>query len=200
MAVDSLARSSVEQTHRRILAATREIFAQKGSRGTTTREVAERADVNEATLFRHFGTKQQLLQAMLDCYCDAQAEERMSFLDRLQGSLEEQLREVACSSIQRMTERQDLIRVAMAEEALNPESSMLTWRSPTVAQRKLTEYMLRKIEAGELRGDPGDLARVFMSLTFAYVFATKIWSKQTIAQERAIESLVDIFLNGARNG
>lgn len=124
----------------------------------------------------------------------------MSFLDRLEGSLEEQLRELCRIGIARMTERQDLIRVSMAEEELNPESSTLTWRSPTIAQRKLTEYMQRKIAAGELRGDPGELARVFMSLMFAYVFATKIWNKNEAERERAIASFTDIFLNGARNG
>jgi AcrR family transcriptional regulator len=195
----ALQRPSAEQTRLRILAATRELFAQKGSRGTTTREIAHRADVNEATLFRHFGTKQQLLQAMLDQYCNADAEERMSFLERLEGSLEEQLREICRIWIQRMTERQDLIRVAMAEEELNPESSTLMWRSPTIAQRKLAEYMQRKIAAGELRGDAGELARIFTSLTFAYVFATKIWNKGAAERERVIASFTDIFLNGARN-
>ncbi len=58
-----------DQTRARILAAAREIFARKGTRGTTTREVADRAGVNEATLFRHFGTKQTLLHDMLEHYC-----------------------------------------------------------------------------------------------------------------------------------
>jgi len=63
---DVVRSGSVEETRLRILSAARELFAQKGSRGTTTRQIAQRAGVNEATLFRHFGTKSQLLQAMLD--------------------------------------------------------------------------------------------------------------------------------------
>jgi AcrR family transcriptional regulator len=199
MAVDEVVRSGgVEETRLRILAAARELFAQKGSRGTTTRQVAHGAGVNEATVFRHFRTKQQLLQAMLDWYCDADAEERMSFLDRLHGSLEEQLRELCRNGIERMTERQDLIRVAMAEEELNPQAGLLTWRSPTIAQRKLSEYMRRKVEAGQLRGEPDDLARLFMSLMFAYVFAVRIWERGAAARERTIELIVDLFLHGAQ--
>ncbi|MEO7039366.1 MAG: helix-turn-helix domain-containing protein, partial [Candidatus Elarobacter sp.] len=49
--------AGVEDTRTRILAAARELFERNGTRGTTTREVAERAGVNEATLFRHFGSK-----------------------------------------------------------------------------------------------------------------------------------------------
>ena len=63
-AADAVSKPGVEETRLRILAAARELYARKGSRGTTTREVAELADVNEATLFCHFGTKGQLLAAM----------------------------------------------------------------------------------------------------------------------------------------
>src|ERR1700690_469506 len=61
--------AGVEETRARILAATREIFERNGTRGTTTREVAERAGVNEATLFRHFGSKAALLAAMREHAC-----------------------------------------------------------------------------------------------------------------------------------
>ena len=45
------------ETRLRILAATRSLLAQKGRRGTTTREIADLAGVNEATIFRHFGVE-----------------------------------------------------------------------------------------------------------------------------------------------
>lgn len=45
----------------RILEAAREVFAQHGSAGATTRRIAEAAGVNEVTLFRHFGSKEALL-------------------------------------------------------------------------------------------------------------------------------------------
>ena len=53
--------ASPEETRERILVATREVIGRKGKRGATTREIAEVAGVNEATLFRHFGTKESLL-------------------------------------------------------------------------------------------------------------------------------------------
>jgi AcrR family transcriptional regulator len=42
------------------------LFAQKGFRGTTTREIALAAGVNEVTIFRHFASKQELYSAILD--------------------------------------------------------------------------------------------------------------------------------------
>src|SRR5439155_8008328 len=43
-----------------------EVFAKNGFRGTTTRDLAARADVNEAIIFRHFNTKTELYRAILE--------------------------------------------------------------------------------------------------------------------------------------
>ena len=49
----------------RILTAAARVYAEHGFRGTTTRRVATAAEVNEVTLFRHFGTKEALITAAL---------------------------------------------------------------------------------------------------------------------------------------
>jgi AcrR family transcriptional regulator len=46
-----------------ILDAARELFAARGYAGTTTRDVAEEANVVEAAIYRHFGTKAKLFEA-----------------------------------------------------------------------------------------------------------------------------------------
>lgn len=43
-----------------------DLFSKKGFGGTTTKEIAAAAGVNEAIIFRHFATKQQLYAAILD--------------------------------------------------------------------------------------------------------------------------------------
>ncbi|MCW0216360.1 MAG: TetR family transcriptional regulator [Pseudonocardia sp.] len=47
-------------TQASLLAAARELFATDGYDGTTVRAIAERAGVNQALLFRHFGSKGRL--------------------------------------------------------------------------------------------------------------------------------------------
>lgn len=42
------------------------LFSQKGFRGTTTKEIALAAGVNEAIIFRHFATKHDLYSAIID--------------------------------------------------------------------------------------------------------------------------------------
>lgn len=60
-------RRSPEEVRTLLLDAARALFAGKGYAGTSTREIAEKAGVSEALLFRHFGTKAQLFQrAIMD--------------------------------------------------------------------------------------------------------------------------------------
>jgi len=51
----------------KLLDAAAQVYARTGYRGATTRRIAQQAGVNEITLFRHFGSKQALIQAVLDC-------------------------------------------------------------------------------------------------------------------------------------
>jgi AcrR family transcriptional regulator len=49
-----------------ILSAARDLFAEKGFHNISTRLIARKAGVNEVTLFRHFGTKTALYEAVFD--------------------------------------------------------------------------------------------------------------------------------------
>lgn len=63
MSQPATARSSVYgQGRRLLLASARELFADRGYSGTSTRDIAERAGVSEPMLFRHFGSKANLFQ------------------------------------------------------------------------------------------------------------------------------------------
>ena len=51
------------RNRRNLLDAAAELFAQRGYRGTTTRDIAEAAGITERTLFRHFDTKADIFRA-----------------------------------------------------------------------------------------------------------------------------------------
>ena len=193
------AQGEVLRTRARILAATRLLYANKGSRGTTTREVADRAEVNEATVFRHFGTKQQLLAAMLNHYnSDSNLSDVFDALLRC-STVDEQLNVLGRSAIEALRRKQDLIRIAMGEEMANPQNTTCVWRIPTEVRLRVSSFFAEKVAAGELRGDPDLLGRTFMSLIFSYVMVGTLWAELgDKPQEQIVASMVDIFLNGAR--
>ncbi|MGV0791493.1 TetR/AcrR family transcriptional regulator [Mycolicibacterium sp. XJ1819] len=53
-------RRSGDEVRARLLSAGREVFAELGYAGATTKEIATRAEVGEVLLFRHFGSKSGL--------------------------------------------------------------------------------------------------------------------------------------------
>jgi AcrR family transcriptional regulator len=72
-----------EARRRRIVDAALPLFARKGFAGTTTKEIAEAAEVSEALLFKHFPTKAALYSAIQDfgCRIKEEALERLRSLE-----------------------------------------------------------------------------------------------------------------------
>jgi len=61
------ARRAPQEVRRLLLESARSLFASKGYAGASTRDIALKAGVSEALLFRHFGTKAKLFErAILD--------------------------------------------------------------------------------------------------------------------------------------
>jgi AcrR family transcriptional regulator len=60
---------SGEERRAAIIRAVRQVFADKGFDGTTTRALAEAAGVSEALLFKHFPNKEALFSAMQESCC-----------------------------------------------------------------------------------------------------------------------------------
>src|SRR5260221_43112 len=59
-------RMAAEDRRQQILDVALQLFSQRGFRGTTTKEIALAAGVNEAIIFRHFATKSELYAAIMD--------------------------------------------------------------------------------------------------------------------------------------
>lgn len=187
---------SPEETRNRILAATRQLFAKKGRRGTTTREIAELAGVNEATLFRHFGNKDALIEACAEHYCAAGPLQEL--LPGLSGDLQSDLRQIARVLMQRMEEVRDMIVMSLSEEENDTSVGLAAWRGPQAIRQMLIDYMAKRVDNGEIAGDPQLLARCFMGMIFAQVIGRKKLPQLTHTAEQVLDFQVNVFLNGVR--
>ena len=59
-------RMSGEQRRSQIVVVAASLFSKKGFRGTTTREIAQKARISEAVIFKHFRRKRDLYKAIID--------------------------------------------------------------------------------------------------------------------------------------
>jgi AcrR family transcriptional regulator len=77
---------SSEATRDRILDAAERLFAAKGFSGTSLREVTASAGVNVAAIHYHFGSKEELLRAVLSRIVEPANRERLELLDRAEAA------------------------------------------------------------------------------------------------------------------
>jgi AcrR family transcriptional regulator len=189
--------TGVEETRARILAATREIFERNGTRGTTTREVAERAGVNEATLFRHFGSKAALIGAMREDSCGVAA--FRGIMTELDGiDMMSDMKRLCTHAVATMLKQRALMCISLAEDALEGGPMDLEspeWRGPRGILDLLTDYFVARVGEGRMTGEPAFLARLFMGITVQLVLARKLWGPDPL-QPMTIDLLVDVFMNG----
>lgn len=189
-----------EETRDRIVLAARDVIKRKGKKGATTREIAEVAGVNEATLFRHFGNKDALIIAVAKRSCpDGQLREMIA---TLQGPIEEQLLAIARSMNEHLSSMSDMIRWSLVEA--DYEESIFareTWRPQTAVRAAVIEFMSAKVDEGTLHGNPADLAEFFMGMIFARVMAGNKFPDSRIFSdtEYALSTMIDVFLNGVRS-
>jgi AcrR family transcriptional regulator len=97
------------------------LFARQGMTETTTKQIAELAEVNEVTLFRQFGNKQGLLLAMMQ---ESEMFDRLA--ESLAGAIEqplsprEALEEYAASYLQLLGGMPELLRSVIGEAGKYP--------------------------------------------------------------------------------
>lgn len=77
---------SDNNTKTKILDSAEKLFAIKGFAGTSIRTIVHEADVNIAAIHYHFGSKEALLEAVLQRRLAPVNEERLSLLDRHQAA------------------------------------------------------------------------------------------------------------------
>ena len=79
-----------------ILEAATDLFAERGPAATSIRDIAARSKVNHGLVFRHFGTKEQLVGAVLDRLgTDLTALLQSGAADDLEKALDRQMRVMA---------------------------------------------------------------------------------------------------------
>lgn len=137
----------------RILDAAKNVYAQHGFRGATTRLIAIEAGVNEVTLFRTFGSKAALFEALMQ---DHVAQSPIPSLPDNPADPEREMTDWVASVLGHMRENRALIRTSFGEIEERPEAAVHMCEGPNCAGMILTDYMLRLQSMG-LASQDGDI-------------------------------------------
>jgi AcrR family transcriptional regulator len=131
-------------TRDRLLDVTARLFAEAGYHGTTTRRIAQEADLNEVTVFRHFGSKDALIREALQRI----ARDRRPLLDTSASDPIAELDRWALACFTHFYDHRNLIRRMMGEMVERPEIA------PGLSQDTNEEFfqLVRFLEALKERG------------------------------------------------
>lgn len=147
----------------RILEAARRVYAKHGFRGATTRLIAIEAGVNEVTLFRTFGSKSALLEAVLEQYSKIDSEPALP--DEPIDPVAELTRFVA-RSLERVREMRPLLVHTMSELDERPEAAAFACRGRHDVHDTITAYIRRLQTRGMAAPDIDvDVAAVMLTAT-----------------------------------
>ncbi|KGE03096.1 TetR/AcrR family transcriptional regulator [Pseudohaliea rubra] len=157
-------RTRLERREQEILRAATELFASNGFHTTSTRRIAEAAGVSEGTVFHYFGSKHDLMLAILDrFYTERLCRQAETILNEVMGT-RERLRALALNHVQQLAADRalmmrliqvyigvDLLYVHGDDEAPERDSPIRALNRAYVGyfDRILREGMAR----GEIRGD-----------------------------------------------
>ncbi|MFY0546067.1 TetR/AcrR family transcriptional regulator [Brevibacillus sp. H7] len=184
------------ETRSRILSAARQLMAQKGYKGATTRKISELAGVNEVTIFRHFKNKERILLELLEELTDIRPLLERKKHDEF-ASVKEMLTDFARSYYELLVERKEILMICMMEADDNPEVIRLFSRISMTAVEVLAEKLEALHRDGKLpKGDFFTAAMMFVS-TFFYTFMGKHRVKvEGIDMEYLFTHATEILLRG----
>lgn len=184
----------------RILQAAIKLFAQNGFRGTTTRQIAQTAQVNEALIFRHFPTKERLYSAIIEH--KMQDRFRVDLLDAASAPVNDQefFRGVGNSLLDSISGDPAMIRLLYFSALEGHELCELFYQSYT---RRfiglLTSRIQEGIDGGRFRKvDAGLAARALLGMFVHMGMARELFAQSDAlpAQRRIVEAFAGIFLRG----
>ncbi|MGH7502725.1 MAG: TetR/AcrR family transcriptional regulator [Longimicrobiales bacterium] len=134
----------------RILDAAQRLFGELGYRGTTTRRIADAAGVNEVTLFRHFGTKGELVREAVG---RAGRTAEFPHLPRKSRDVREELVGWSRLQLAHLYSVRLMIRTVMGEAQERPELLDAARDRPLRVHAELSGYLARLQRRGLVAGD-----------------------------------------------
>lgn len=191
-------------TRGRILEAMLTLVAERGYIGASTRELAKRAGVSEPTLFRLFGSKERIFEAMLH---------ELSPLGRLRENIEEAsglqvkdaLISIGVNYLEMLRERKPFIRIIVSEITTYPDQVRAA-HGRMIGEIIATfgDFLKTRQQGGELRPDLNstELAGIFLKLMLSIFITEDIIFGRTVSGDSAMRwasQCVEIFLNGTVN-
>lgn len=183
------------------------MFAEKGYANTPTSEIAKNAGVAEGTIFRHYGTKDNLLLSVIvpffkESIPDLAEEIFNQILSENILSFEDFLRAFMKNRIQFINENKEIFRVVVKELFYNEE---LRKELLPLFSKNILHHFNKVIDMYKEQGEILDLPNkilirmVFTMIGGYFVSRFVFWPNYSIlGKDEEVENIVQFVMNGIR--
>mgnify|MGYP006279765519 FL=1 len=196
-----------EKTKQKIMESTIEIVGRKGYAATSTREIAESAGISEATIFKYYNSKNQLLESIVsnvidDFYKYSINEAIPEVLsDSEEKNSQQMLNELITERLSFFNENYQAIQVILQEMMINESIREIfnkkIWTeiksiSNNIFEKGKEENQIRDIDSFHLR--KALFGMIFYTFTFEQLLDTE--NIENYEHQEEAEKIIDILFNG----
>jgi AcrR family transcriptional regulator len=184
-----------------IITSAMELFAKKGFRGTTTRDLATHAEINEAIIFRYFKTKEELYSAIIEHKAGEGRDARIAEFEHLANVNDDEkfFQAVGNAFLEKHETDTTFLRLLLFSALEGHELSEMFVSSVT-PRHPIATYIQQRIDEGAFRQMDAHLAaRALLSMFAGFVLWQEIFGlkkKHPRDREEVVRTFVSIFLSG----
>jgi AcrR family transcriptional regulator len=197
-------RMTADERRERLLAAALELFSRQGFAGTTTKQIAHRAGVTEAIVFRHFPNKEELYWAVIERQCalrDGRARTQALLASSPRHTDAELFAVFGEDILDRNSTRPHLPRLLLFSALEDHKLSHRFFRTYISEYYEVVAERIReRIRAGKFRNvDPLLAARGFIGMFFYHFLIQDLFGGKKVQQYDAkvvSRTLTDLWLQG----
>lgn len=187
-----------EETREKILQSTATLMKQKGFKAVTTRSIAREAQVNESTVFRHFGSKQGILNALVEKYSYVPAFEKA--FENVDWNLKTDLMAFAKSYQEFMDRNGEFVLIGLKEAGTFPELDEKVANVPKRLKLLLMQYFNEMGSKNLLSSGVNveALAMNFIWINLGFFMSKSLYGEQitTIQTDEFLSSAIHTFVDG----
>lgn len=191
-------------TREKILETAIDLFSKKGFNGTTTKEIAEAAGVNESLIFRHFSTKKELYGAIIEQKIDDEPGIELP-LQKYKDTKDDYLifKSIAERMLEKCGKDSSFIRLLHFSALEGHElSDMFFSTYVEYVDMLLCDYIEGRIADGAFKGiHPLSASQAFIGMIVNHIIVQELFGgkkRNKVNNEELVETFVTIFLNGIK--
>ena len=191
-------------TREKILETAIELFAEKGFNGTTTKEIAEAAEVNESLIFRHFSTKRELYGAIIEKKIDDEPGIELP-IQTYKDSKDDRLifKSIAERMLDKCGKDSSFIRLLHFSALEGHElSDMFFSTYVEYVDMLLCDYIEGRIAEGAFKNvHPLCASQAFIGMVVNHIIVQELFGgkrRDEINNDELVETFVTVFLNGIK--